>query len=493
MKFKTEFNKPFVLLLIISLLFSYCLIFTACSEDKISKESITEQTVQPPPAESSAEETTKPEETAPATEPALINYYTSDLSNSANYTFICPDKWLLFESGKGSSVIISNTGLQGSESESIFIFVENEVSAKGLSDEKSILDSYLNAAADDTSAEFLDNEKISIGSEAAVLAGYSYSSKLEKDYQDDAQNIDLFTYMQNDDSLYCIKYVGLNIDRKKAKDTFTDFLAGFSVGQENEKIKEKDENSKINILIMGDDSGLGRPGGRVSGRTDIIILLHINLDTAKGTAVTIPRDTWVAIPGHSEGKINGAHAIGGNELAVKTVEDFSGLEIDNYIITDFDGFIPLIDFLGGVTVEVGEDLADGFSGCYLSKGVHHLNGEQALALSRNRHRSGDGSTQSGAFAREREAAKIIVGLMDQKSTFERIVAMPVFINYLLNYTWTDLRFKDIIKLLPLLGRIKAGDIEITGVPSWPATIGKASAVDYDRESTAELFEEVDSQ
>jgi LCP family protein required for cell wall assembly len=209
--------------------------------------------------------------------------------------------------------------------------------------------------------------------------------------------------------------------------------------------------------------------------------------------VTIPRDTWIDIPGHGEGKINGAHAIGGNELTVKAVEQLSGLEIDNYIITDFDGFIPLIDFLGGVTVEVGEDLSDDFSGCYLSKGVHHLDGQQALALSRNRHRSGDGSTQPGAFAREKEAAKIIVALLEQKSTFERIVAMPLFINYLLNYTWTDLGFKDVIRLLPVMGKVRANDIEITGIPSWPQSFGKASAVAYDEEATAELFEEIKSQ
>ena len=238
---------------------------------------------------------------------------------------------------------------------------------------------------------------------------------------------------------------------------------------------------------------MGRPGGRVSGRTDIIIILHLNLDTCKGTAVTIPRDTWVNIPGHGENKINGANAVGGTELTIEVIEELSGLEIDNYIITDFDGFIPLIDFLGGVTIEVGEDLNDDFSGCYLSKGVHHLDGKNALALARNRHRSGDGSTQSGAFAREREAAKIIVALLDQKSTFERIAAMPLFINYLVEYTWTDLSFIDILKLLPVLGQIKSSDIELTGIPSWPQAVGNASAVVYDEEATAELFEEIKNQ
>ena len=244
---------------------------------------------------------------------------------------------------------------------------------------------------------------------------------------------------------------------------------------------------------MGDDSAFDRPGGRVNGRTDIIIIFHINLDSGKGTAITVPRDTWVNIPGHKEGKINGAHTTGGIELTVQTIEEFSGLTIDAYIITDFDGFKPLIDFLGGVTVEVGENLSDGFSGCYLTKGVHHLNGEQALALCRNRHRSGDGSTQSGAFAREKEAAKVVTALLEQKSTFERLIALPLLINFLLKYTWTDLQFRDILRLLPILGKVKTGDIEITGVPSWPQTIGNASAVVYDKEATQELFDQIKNQ
>jgi len=134
-----------------------------------------------------------------------------------------------------------------------------------------------------------------------------------------------------------------------------------------------------------------------------------------------------------------------------------------------------------------------FQGCYLSKGVHHLDGKTALALSRNRHRAGDGNTQGGAFAREREAAKIIVALLEQKSTFERITAMPLFINYLLRYTWTDLSFMDILKLVPVLGKIKASDIEITGIPSWPQAVGNASAVVYDVDATAELFEDIRNQ
>ena len=122
-----------------------------------------------------------------------------------------------------------------------------------------------------------------------------------------------------------------------------------------------------------------------------------------------------------------------------------------------------------------------------------MNGEQTLALCGDRHRAGDGTTQGGAFAREREAAKVIVDLLEQQSTLDKILRLPLFANFLLNYTWTDLGFKDVLKLIPVLGVIKASDIEITSIPSWPKMIGNASAVVYDKDATAELFAKVKNQ
>lgn len=433
-----------------------------------------------------------------STEPP-INYYISSSEDFDNYSFVCPGGWKLFETKSGAGVILQNDMNVESKNESIFISVDNISGLDQLQSETGIQDAYTGSVKNDGTVKLFDEETVSIGSETAKLMGYSYKSGID-DPEDKAEsknpdltNIDLFTYIKKGDFVYSIKYIGKNAEEIGAKETFKKFLADFSLNEKVQQQKQKDKNNSVNILILGDDSGMGRAGGRVNGRTDIIIILHLNLDTCKGTAVTIPRDTWVDIPGHGEGKINGAHAFGGNELTIQTIENLSGLKIDNYIITDFDGFIPLIDFLGGVTVEVGENLNDGFSGCYLSKGVHHIDGTTALALSRNRHRSGDGSTQGGAFAREREAVKIIVGLLDQKSTFERIVAMPAFVNFLLKYTWTDLKLLDILKLLPLLGKIKAADIELAGLPSWPQAVGNASAVVYDVEAAAELFEEIKNQ
>lgn len=535
-KFKIKFKLfllPCVSILLITLftLFSFYFL-TSCSKNNsdllISNKkeaNNTQQQISPTPSEENSTSIVNSDNNIKSNienndSENQLNYYYSNSKEFVNYSFRYPSSWNIYQTDGGKRVVIENVGSSKSESinnknlsnvdsnssEGIFIFVINKDNFENINSEQQLFNNYINSVKDDNTAKIFDEELVNINQYNFKLTGYEYKTKLiDDDNKDDDNNcIDYFTVIQKNNNFYCFKYFGVNQEKQLAKKTFIDFLNSFKFEENKDGLPKintnnstntdrNSEKSKINILILGDDSGMGRPGGRVNGRTDIIILLHLNLETCKGTAVTIPRDTWVNIPGHGEGKINGAHSIGGNELTVMTVEQLSGLDIDNYIITDFDGFIPLIDFLGGVTIEIGENLNDGYSGCYLTKGVHHLDGATALALARNRHRAGDGTTQGGAFAREREAAKIIVNLLDQKSTIDRIIALPFFVNYLLNYTWTDLSFKDVIRFLPILGKIKANDIEITGIPSWPQTIGNASAVVYDKEATAELFEEIKNQ
>ena len=437
----------------------------------------------------------------------IENYYTSTSGEFKNYGFICPEGWTLEESYNGNRVVLTNTGSDFSSAETIMIIVEEKDSFRSEDEPEEIIEGYILLSGEAAiSGEPIVGKNIIIDQFSAEITGYTYKSGFSKNSDKDngtddqkteddtyTDEIDMLTYLSVDDHIYIMKYMGSGIDTGLARDTFTGFLSTFSFESSIPQTRNEDGSPSINILILGVDSGMGRDWGRSSARSDINMILHINLETHQSTIVTIPRDLWVPIEGHNDGKINGAHAMGGAELAVKTFENFSGLEIDNYIISDFDGFIPLIDFLGGVTIEVNEDLADGFSGSYLSKGVHHLNGEQALALSRNRHRSGDGTTPGGAWAREREAAKIIKALYEQKSTLERIISLPAFGNFLLRYTWTDLNFMDILKLTPVLGNMNPDDISIRGVPSYSQMIGKASAVVHYEEETKQLFEEIAAQ
>jgi LCP family protein required for cell wall assembly len=416
--------------------------------------------------------------------------YFSDTNDFTDYFFKIPKGWSFYEKDNGERLVLKNN--DSDMKESIIINIESLDGVGDLIEDAVFEERYFAGLSDFDSASklILDNNDIYIGDIDAEILGYKYING----FGEEKESIDLITRFIYDNGFYVIKYIGENIDEDDAFKVFKKFLDDFKIGPVNNLSSSKPlEQESVNLLILGDDSAFDRPGGRVNGRTDIMMIFHLNLENGEGTIVTIPRDTWVEIPGHGNGKINGAHAIGGNELTVETVEKLSGLKINNYIITDFDGFKPLIDFFGGVTVEINEDLADSFSGCYLSKGIHHLNGEQALALVRNRHRNGESGQQGGAYAREREAAKVIIALMRQQSDFEKFIKMPFFINYLLKYVWTDMEFDDVAKYLVAFGRINYSKIEITTIPSWPEMVGDASAVVYDAEATKELFETVKQQ
>ncbi len=243
---------------------------------------------------------------------------------------------------------------------------------------------------------------------------------------------------------------------------------------------------KVNFIIWGDDSAHDRAGGRVSGRTDINIFVHLNLDTGKAYLVTIPRDTWF-----KGRKINGYHAIGGNDYAVSIFEEFTGADIDFYVITDFDGFVPLINYFGGVDTTVEENISDAFSGCYLTTGTHHIDGTQALALSRARH--GRSLYGGGAYSRERQSAMLIADLLLQKKAIVNSGNLSNFLNIMGQYIWTNISLSQASQILPVISSIDRGDITITTFRSWPQWFGKSSAVGYNEAEKNQFFRNILNQ
>src|SRR3989304_4588455 len=243
---------------------------------------------------------------------------------------------------------------------------------------------------------------------------------------------------------------------------------------------------KVNFIIWGDDSAFDRPGGRVNGRTDINIFVHMNLDTKKAYLVTIPRDTWFG-----GRKINGYHAIGGNARAVSAFEQFTGAKIDFYVITDFDGFAPLIDYFGGVDVTVEENIADSFSGCYLTAGTHHINGAQALALSRARH--GRSLYGGGAYSRERQSAMLLADLLLQKRSMINAGNLAGFLGLMGQYVWTNVSLSQATQILPVLLSLNREDINISTFNSWPQWFGKSSAVGYNEAEKNQFFQNILNQ
>ena len=128
-------------------------------------------------------------------------------------------------------------------------------------------------------------------------------------------------------------------------------------------------------------------GGDVgNGRTDTILLVHVpGLGSdVPTTMVSIPRDSYVPIPGYGEDKINAAFALGGAPLLAQTVEQATGLRLDHYAEIGFDGFAVMVDAVGGVTMCPPEPISDPLAGIDLPAGCQELDGRSALGYVRTR-------------------------------------------------------------------------------------------------------------
>jgi LCP family protein required for cell wall assembly len=169
------------------------------------------------------------------------------------------------------------------------------------------------------------------------------------------------------------------------------------------------------VLVLGSDTrpkGSKEPGAATSGtgRSDSIMLMRVG--GGKNARLSIPRDTVVDIPGHGRDKINAAYAYGGPALAVQTIEQYLGIQVNHLIEVNFENFPQLIDAMGGINYEGGcvvSRINGGFSnGGYtlrLKKGKSHIDGKQALALARTRHN--DCNKSESDLTRARRQQKIL--------------------------------------------------------------------------------------
>ena len=150
----------------------------------------------------------------------------------------------------------------------------------------------------------------------------------------------------------------------------------------------------LNILVAGVDrrTGLTRAQqlrlhvGRVaSSNSDTLMIVHVTADHRSVSVISLPRDSWVEIPGHGMNKINAAFGLGGVKLMVRTVEQNTGLVINDYAEVNFLGFVKIVNALGGVDICLPTAVNDPYSGLDMTAGKHHVNGVQALMFARDRH------------------------------------------------------------------------------------------------------------
>jgi LCP family protein required for cell wall assembly len=185
--------------------------------------------------------------------------------------------------------------------------------------------------------------------------------------------------------------------------------------------------TEVTIMLLGVDR---RPGGG-DQNADVIILARVDLISQKVAAVSIPRDLLVDIPGIGQDKINSAYNYGikanpdsrvsGAAKVRDTVESVFGVPIDGYILVDFNGFTEVIDAMGGVTVNVPNEIIDeeyptedfGTEVVRFTPGIQQMNGDRALKYVRTRHQDSDDGR------RERQL-QILRALFDKAKSFGSI-------------------------------------------------------------------------
>lgn len=239
-----------------------------------------------------------------------------------------------------------------------------------------------------------------------------------------------------------------------------------------EAAQEPGPSERTNILILGIDGGVNGNGdklGRGPKRSDTMVVVSVDPDLRKLGVLSIPRDTRVRIPGRSGyDKIAHAHAYGGPELAMKTVEEFLGVPIHYYARADFEGFARVIDVLGGIEMDVERDMryedpAQGLR-INLKAGRQVLDGDKALQFVRYRQYA------NGDIGRVRAQQKFFAAVIDKFFQMKTVWKLPSLASEIKGCLETNLDPEDMVRLGSVLARMDEGSIEMAMVPGRDAMI-----------------------
>lgn len=211
-----------------------------------------------------------------------------------------------------------------------------------------------------------------------------------------------------------------------------------------------DADGRTNVLILGK----GDPGHSGQELSDSIMVVSFNKQTKQVATISIPRDTEAYIPGYGARKINNANALGGSELATKTVSGLLGIPIDYTIVTNFTGLKQLVDAVGGLDVEVKEALIDNEYPCadnqYLSCGINiqpglqHMDGARVLEYTRCR--KGTCGNDFGRAERQQEVIALLMAKLVQPRIWANPITATAVSNALRNGIDTDISGPNMIRL-----------------------------------------------
>ncbi len=224
------------------------------------------------------------------------------------------------------------------------------------------------------------------------------------------------------------------------------------------------------ILLIGNDSR----SQDEEGRSDAMILLSISSKTKTIQMISLLRDMYVEIPGHDGNRLNAAYAFGGAELLLETVRQNLGIEVNRYIVVNFQAFANLVDAVGGVDLELSNEEVQ-WVNAYLNEynmlrnmpidtdyldtslsGMIHLNGPQALAYSRNRYIG----TDFGRTERQRKVLSAVI----KKLPLAAVTNMKELIDGLFPNLTTNLTKGECLRLSLQAGKFAVYELVQSSVP-----------------------------
>lgn len=224
---------------------------------------------------------------------------------------------------------------------------------------------------------------------------------------------------------------------------------------------------KLNLLILGYQAD--------EMTTDTIIVAHLDVGRRAATLVSIPRDTWVPVPGEGFGKINSAYAYGGAHSTAKVASRLlGGVPIDAIVALQPEGAAAIVDAMGGLDVNVDEnmDYDDNSGGLHihLKKGEQHLNGSQVAGYIRFRE---DPSSDFGRVRRQQEVLKL---MLDQLSRPQNWAKLPYIMQLARKQVNTTMNDQQLISLLTIYRNVPDENIRSFTLPSRAGWVGDASVV-----------------
>lgn len=214
----------------------------------------------------------------------------------------------------------------------------------------------------------------------------------------------------------------------------------------------------LNIVLLGSDK---RPDDN-AWRTDTIIVVSLDLERGLVRLLSVPRDLWVDIPGHGPDRINTAdlwgelaRVNGGPDLVKQTIHKNLGIPVHYWVRADFDGFMKIIDAVGGLDIDVECPLPD----IELEAGVQHMDGKLALWYARSRMSTND-------FDRSRRQRKILMALWDQALSPSIIPKIPSLFTATADTIQTNLPLDQVIAMAFMGLKLRPNQIYSQSIGPW---------------------------